>query len=54
MNNVLWVVVADKVGRLICYHSPKDIIVSYDFDVELVAQEMTAMHGSKEPHNPRS
>jgi len=35
---------------LICYHSPKDIIHSYDFDVELVDQEMTAMHGSKERH----
>ena len=35
---------------LICYHSPKDIIHSYEFDVELVTQKMTTMHGSEEQH----
>jgi hypothetical protein len=35
---------------LICYHAPKDIIDCYEFDVELVAQTQTSMHGSKEGH----
>jgi len=35
---------------LICYHSPKDIIDSYGFDVQLVTQQMTSMHGSREQH----
>jgi hypothetical protein len=35
---------------LICYHGPKDIINSYEFDVELIAQIQTSMHGSKEQH----
>lgn len=35
---------------LICYHSPKDIIKSYEFNVELVTQTSTSMHGSKEGH----
>jgi hypothetical protein len=35
---------------LICYHSPKDIIHSYEFDVTLIAQAQTSMHGSKEGH----
>lgn len=35
---------------LICYHSPKDVIASYEFDVEHVAQVSTSMHGSKEVH----
>ena len=35
---------------LICYHSPKAIIGSYEFDVELIAQTQTSMHGSKEGH----
>jgi hypothetical protein len=35
---------------LICYHSPKAIIDDYDFDVELLAQTPTSMHGSKEGH----
>ena len=35
---------------MICYHGPKDIIESYDFNVELVTQTSTSMHGSKEGH----
>ena len=35
---------------LICYHAPKDIIREYEFDVELIAQTQTSMHGSKEGH----
>lgn len=35
---------------LICYHGPKDIIETYEFDVELVTQRQTSMHGSKEGH----
>lgn len=35
---------------LICYHGPKDIIDSYEFNVVLLAQAPTSMHGSKEGH----
>ncbi|CAJ1942064.1 unnamed protein product [Cylindrotheca closterium] len=35
---------------LICYHGPKAIIEDYEFDVELMAQMPTSMHGSKEGH----
>lgn len=35
---------------LICYHSPSYIINKYGFDVELVVQAPTSMHGSKEGH----
>ena len=35
---------------MICFHSPKDVIDSYEFDVELLAQIPTSMHGSKEGH----
>ena len=35
---------------MICYHSPRDIIDTYEFDVELLAQSTTSMHGSKEGH----
>jgi hypothetical protein len=35
---------------LICYHGPRDIIKEYEFDVELVTQTTTSMHGSKEGH----
>lgn len=35
---------------LICYHSPKAIIDDYEFNVELLAQMPTSMHGSKEGH----
>ncbi|KAG7336830.1 histone methylation protein [Nitzschia inconspicua] len=35
---------------LICYHGPKDIIDEYEFEVELLAQTPTSMHGSKEGH----
>ena len=51
----LWCVLSDMWNRstsqyLICYHGPKDIIHSYEFDVELVTQTPTSMHGSKEGH----
>ena len=35
---------------LICYHGPKLIIERYGFDVELLVQNPTSMHGSKEVH----
>lgn len=35
---------------LICYAGPKNIIDCYEFDVELLAQTPTSMHGSKEGH----
>jgi hypothetical protein len=35
---------------LICYHGPRAIIADYEFDVELLAQTQTSMHGSKEGH----
>ena len=35
---------------LICYHGPRAIIDEYEFNVELVAQMSTSMHGSKESH----
>lgn len=35
---------------LICYHSPSDIIDRYCFDVKLVVQAPTSMHGSSEGH----
>ena len=41
---------ASRSRFLICYHSPKDIIHNYEFDVELVTQMPTSMHGSKEGH----
>jgi hypothetical protein len=51
----LWLDLADIWNRsssmyLICYHSPRDIIKNYEFEVELVAQRTTSMHGSKESH----
>jgi hypothetical protein len=36
--------------HLICYHAPKDIIDCYEFQVELITQAPTSMHGSKEGH----
>ena len=35
---------------LICYAGPKDIIDYYEFNVELLSQVSTSMHGSKESH----
>ena len=35
---------------LICYHGPKYIIQKYNFDVEILIQTPTSMHGSKEGH----
>ena len=35
---------------LICYAGPRNIIDCYEFDVDLVAQMSTSMHGSKEGH----
>ena len=52
---MLWIELAKIWNRssspyLICYHGPKDIIDVYEFDVELIAQKQTSMHGSKEGH----
>jgi Histone methylation protein DOT1 len=49
----LWVKLAGIWNRsaspyLICFHAPKDIVESYGFDVELLAQTQTSMHGSNE------
>lgn len=35
---------------MVCYHSPRDIIDSYGFEVVLITQAPTSMHGSKEGH----
>lgn len=35
---------------LICYHSPRVMIKRYGFDVELIIQSPTSMHGSSEGH----
>ena len=35
---------------LICYSGPREIIDCYEFDVELLVQTPTSMHGSKESH----
>ena len=35
---------------LICFHNPKVIMERYGFDVELLAQTPTSMHGSSEVH----
>ncbi|KAL3798349.1 hypothetical protein HJC23_005002 [Cyclotella cryptica] len=35
---------------LICYHGPKLMIDTYEFDVELIVQTPTSMHGSSEVH----
>ncbi len=36
---------------LICYNRPKNIIGKYGFNVELLAQTPTSMHGSQEIHS---
>jgi hypothetical protein len=51
----LWVELSEMWNKsqseyLICYHSPRSIIGTYAFDVELMAQTQTSMHGSKEGH----
>jgi hypothetical protein len=51
----LWVELSEMWNRssssfLICYHGPRDIVQNYDFDVELIVQTPTSMHGSKEGH----
>lgn len=35
---------------LICYHGPKLMIDEYGFNIELVIQTQTSMHGSAEGH----
>ena len=35
---------------MICFHGPRAIIDNYEFEVELLAQIPTSMHGSKEGH----
>jgi len=51
----LWEKLADIFNNstspyLICYHNPKHIIEKYAFDVELLTQAPTSMHGSNEGH----
>lgn len=54
----LWIELSKRWNRsdagscqyLICYAGPKDLIDYYEFDVELIAQVSTSMHGSKENH----
>lgn len=51
----LWIHLADMWNKslspfLICYHGPRDIIECYEFNVELITQISTSMHGSKESH----
>ena len=51
----LWKTLASMFNKslspyLICYHNPKNIIEKYGFDVELLTQAPTSMHGSKEGH----
>lgn len=51
----LWCSLAEMWNRsespyMTCFHSPKDIIDCYEFNVELVVQTPTSMHGSKEGH----
>lgn len=35
---------------LICYHSPREMVDRYGFNVELIIQTPTSMHGSSEGH----
>eukprot|EP00541_Cyclophora_tenuis_P018629 CAMPEP_0116573614 /NCGR_PEP_ID=MMETSP0397-20121206/18890_1 /TAXON_ID=216820 /ORGANISM="Cyclophora tenuis, Strain ECT3854" /LENGTH=142 /DNA_ID=CAMNT_0004102195 /DNA_START=28 /DNA_END=452 /DNA_ORIENTATION=- len=35
---------------LICFHSPRTVVDEYEFDVELITQTSTSMHGSSEGH----
>mmetsp|Transcript_20396 Transcript_20396/g.56320 ORF Transcript_20396/g.56320 Transcript_20396/m.56320 type:complete len:437 (-) Transcript_20396:332-1642(-) len=51
----LWISLAEMWNRstspyLICFHSPKDVVDYYDFEVELLDKTPTSMHGSKEGH----
>jgi Histone methylation protein DOT1 len=46
----MWNRSSNTAQYMICFHSPKDIIDCYEFDVELVVQTPTSMHGSKEGH----
>lgn len=51
----LWIELAEIWNQstssyMICFHSPKDIIDCYEFDVEILAKTPTSMHGSKEGH----
>jgi len=51
----LWCELADMWNRssspyLVCFHGPRDIIDAYGFEVDLIVQTPTSMHGSKEGH----
>ena len=51
----LFVKLSDMFNRscstfLICYHAPRLIVDRYKFQVELLCQQNTAMHGSSENH----
>ena len=39
-----------KSEYLICYHGPKLMIDRYEFNIELITQTSTTMHGSSEVH----
>jgi len=41
---------SSKCNYLVCYHGPKLMIDRYGFDVELIIQTNTSMHGSSEGH----
>ena len=42
---------ASRSQYLICFHPPKAIIEKYRFEVELITQTPTSMHGSSEGHS---
>ena len=51
----LWIALSEMWNRstspyMICYHAPRHMIDDYDFDVELIYQATTSMHGSTENH----
>lgn len=42
---------ASQSPYLICFHSPRVIVEKYGFEVELITQTSTSMHGSSEGHS---
>ena len=51
----LWIALSEMWNRstspyMICSHAPRHMIDEYDFDVELICQANTSMHGSTENH----
>ena len=39
-----------KSNYLVCYHGPRLMVDRYKFDIELIVQTSTSMHGSCENH----